>query len=219
MLYMRTVPEDLAARARIRNAAIDLFGREGFGVGLRAIAEEAGVSLGLIRHHFGSKDGLREACDEQILHEIKAAKEEQFLEGDPAANMLGNLATIEQYGPLMRYLIQSFRAGGALARQFFDRMVADAVDYTEKAVAEGVMLPSRDPAARARFISAAVLGGALLTFGLDEDPDPQRSMKRWLDQMSLPALELYTQGLLTDSSLLDTYLAYMKDPPEEADGA
>jgi TetR/AcrR family transcriptional regulator, regulator of cefoperazone and chloramphenicol sensitivity len=215
---MRTASDDLAARARIRHAAIDLFGREGFGVGLRAIAEEAGVSLGLIRHHFGSKAGLREACDEQILEEIRLAKEEQFLDSDPAASMLNNLATIEQYAPMMRYLIQSFREGGSLARQFFERMVADAVDYTEKAVAEGVVVPSTDPAARARFITAAVLGGALLTYALDEDPDPQRSMQRWLDQMTLPALELYTHGLLTDRSMLDTYLKYMKDPPDEAAG-
>jgi AcrR family transcriptional regulator len=211
---VQTEAGDLAAPARIRSAAIDLFGRQGFDVGLRAIADEAGVSLGLIRHHFGSKAGLRDACDEQILAEIKVAKEEQFLDGDPAANMLGNMATIERYGPMMRYLIQSFRSGGSLARKFFERMVADAVDYSEKAVAEGVIVPSRDPEARARFLSAAILGGALLVFALDDDQDPQRSMQRWLDQMSLPALELYTQGLLTDGSMLESYMKYMKDPPE-----
>jgi AcrR family transcriptional regulator len=43
MLHMRTVPGDLATPARIRHAAIALFGREGFGVGLRAIADEAGA--------------------------------------------------------------------------------------------------------------------------------------------------------------------------------
>lgn len=207
------------ARARIRNAAIDLFGREGFGVGLRAIAETAGVSLGLIRHHFGSKAGLREACDTQILEEIRAAKEEQFLEGDPAANMLRNLASLEQYAPMMRYLIQAMREGGPLARQFVERMIADAEEYTEKAVAEGVIHPSRDPGARARFLTLAMLGGAVVTAALDEDPEPQRSMRRWLDQMTLPALELYTQGLLTDSSMLETYMTYMKDPPDGAAGA
>lgn len=211
---MRTVREDLATTARIRLAAIDLFGRDGFVVGLRAIADEAGVSLSLIRHHFGSKAGLRAACDEQILREIREAKEDQFLDQDPSAKMLHNLATIDRYSPMMRYLFQAMREGGPVAREFFDRMVADAENYTEKAVAEGLVVSSQDPAARARFLSAAVLGGALLTHLLGEDSDPQRSMKRWLDQMALPALELYTHGLFNDSTTLDTYLKYMKDPPE-----
>lgn len=209
---MRTTQADLATPARIRLAAIDLFGREGFGVGLRAIAEEAGVSLSLIRHHFGSKAGLREACDVQILREIREAKEDQFLGDDPSAKM-HNLATIDRYSPLMRYLFQAMREGGTVAREFFDRMVTDAEEYTEKAVVAGVIVPSRDPGARARFLSAAVLGGALLTHLLGEDSDPQRSMRRWLDEMTPAALELYTYGLFNDSTMLDTYLKYMKDPP------
>lgn len=208
---MRTTTADLATPARIRAAAIGLFGTSGFDIGLRAIAEEADVSLGLIRHHFGSKEGLRAACDEQVLREIRIAKEEQFLEGDPATNMLHNMATVDQYAPMMRYLVQALRDGGALAQDFFDRMVADAVEYTEKAVAEGVIRPSRDPAARARFLTAAVLGGAVVTHALGADDDPKRSMKQWLDEMTLPALELYTQGLLTDSSRLDAYLDHKKE--------
>ena len=53
---------DLTAAARIRDAAIEQFGEHGFGVGLRTIAEAAGVSAALVIHHFGSKDGLRKAC-------------------------------------------------------------------------------------------------------------------------------------------------------------
>jgi AcrR family transcriptional regulator len=52
---------DLTAAARIRDAAIEQFGQHGFGVGLRTIAEAAGVSAALVIHHFGSKDGLRKA--------------------------------------------------------------------------------------------------------------------------------------------------------------
>lgn len=40
ILNMRSA--DLTAHARIREAAIEQFGRHGFGVGLRAIAEAAG---------------------------------------------------------------------------------------------------------------------------------------------------------------------------------
>ena len=56
-----TPESDLTAVARIRNAALLRFARDGFGVGLRTIAADAGVTAGLIAHHFGSKDGLRRA--------------------------------------------------------------------------------------------------------------------------------------------------------------
>jgi AcrR family transcriptional regulator len=56
--------EDLTARARIRHAAIRLFADRGIdGTTVRDIAREAGVSPGLLRHHFGSKEALRQVCD------------------------------------------------------------------------------------------------------------------------------------------------------------
>ena len=39
---------------------------------MRAIAEAAGVSPALIIHHFGSKEGLRKACDDYIAAEIRS---------------------------------------------------------------------------------------------------------------------------------------------------
>ncbi len=60
-------------RRQLLKAGMKLFSERGFAaVGLREIAAEAGVSLGLIRTHFGSKDGLREAIDAYVLEEIRA---------------------------------------------------------------------------------------------------------------------------------------------------
>ena len=60
-----TDPDDLTARARIRNAALRLFAQCGVErTSIRAIAREAGVSSGLVQHHFGTKGALRAACDE-----------------------------------------------------------------------------------------------------------------------------------------------------------
>ena len=50
--------DDRTAIARIRDAAIEQFGQHGFGVGLRTIADAAGVSAALVIHHFGSKEAL-----------------------------------------------------------------------------------------------------------------------------------------------------------------
>ena len=65
---------DLTSRARIRNAGLHQFATTGFaGTPLRAIASEAGVAIGLISHHFGSKDGLREAVESWIVDQCAAA--------------------------------------------------------------------------------------------------------------------------------------------------
>ncbi|NMD55883.1 MULTISPECIES: TetR/AcrR family transcriptional regulator [Tsukamurella] len=60
--------DDLTAKARIRNAALELFAARGASaVSLRAVAAHAGVTVGLVQHHFTTKDGLRRAVEEQIV--------------------------------------------------------------------------------------------------------------------------------------------------------
>lgn len=57
--------DDLTAKARIRNAALALFAAHG-DVPLRTVATEAGVTLGLVQHHFKTKAGLRDAIDQSV---------------------------------------------------------------------------------------------------------------------------------------------------------
>ena len=82
---MRSASDDRTAIARIRDAAIEQWGEQGFNVGLRSIAEAAGVSAALVIHHFGSKEGLRKTCDDYIAEEIREAKSESVRTTDPAA--------------------------------------------------------------------------------------------------------------------------------------
>jgi AcrR family transcriptional regulator len=68
---------DLTGRARIRHAALHLFGAEGYAqTSLRSIAHTAGVSLALIAHHFGSKHQLRDAVDVWVLATFERAARE-----------------------------------------------------------------------------------------------------------------------------------------------
>ncbi|KRF19421.1 TetR family transcriptional regulator [Nocardioides sp. Soil797] len=65
---MSTGTEDFTAKARIRNAALDLFADFGeTGTSMRAIAAAAGVTVGLVVHHYQTKDGLRDAVEERIV--------------------------------------------------------------------------------------------------------------------------------------------------------
>ncbi|MGW6906976.1 helix-turn-helix domain-containing protein [Streptomyces sp. NPDC054940] len=67
------MPDDRTRRAVIRDEALRLFADRGpESVTGRQIAEAAGVSSGLVVHHFGSKGGLRREVDEYVLAVFEA---------------------------------------------------------------------------------------------------------------------------------------------------
>ncbi|MGW2664277.1 TetR family transcriptional regulator [Nocardia tengchongensis] len=203
--------DDLTTRARIRDAAITVFGEQGFGVGVRAIATAAGVSPGLVIHHFGSKDGLREACDEHVRDTVRAAKME-YIENPSPGGLMRQLAEIEEFAPGMAYLMRSFQAGGSLMKTFFEHMVEDTEQYLRAGIAGGSIKPLRDVAATARYVATNNGGGMMMFLQLyaTEHPGPvdfRKALREYADRMMLPALELYTNGLLADSTALDTLTA------------
>jgi AcrR family transcriptional regulator len=66
--------DDLTAKARIRNAALELHGRKGeAGTTVREVAQAAGVTHGLVVHHFGTKDGLRRAVQRHVVNQVRDA--------------------------------------------------------------------------------------------------------------------------------------------------
>jgi TetR/AcrR family transcriptional regulator, regulator of cefoperazone and chloramphenicol sensitivity len=198
---------DLTAAARIRDAAIEQFGERGFDVGLRAIADAAGVSAALVIHHFGSKEGLRKACDDYIAEEIRSGKSEAMQTTDPAT-WFAQMAKIESYAPLMAYLVRSMQTGGELAKALWQKMIDDAEAYLDDGVRTGLLKPSRDPHARAKYLSMTGGGGFLLYLQMHEDPTDLRAVLRdYARDMTLPALEMYTEGLMADRTMYDAFLA------------
>ncbi len=123
---------DLTARARIRDAALRLFAERGLdGTTIRDIAKEAGVSSGLIRHHFGSKDDLRSACDSYALDRMMRIKEQAVLEGQ-----LGNPGFMSAAHPTvlltLRYLARSLVDGSPAAEAMYDEMVELGEDWLDR---------------------------------------------------------------------------------------
>ena len=198
---------DLTAAARIRDAAIEQFGQHGFGVGLRAIADAAGVSASLVIHHFGSKEGLRKACDDFVVEEIRSSKSETIQSTDPAT-WFAALAEIESFAPLVSYLVRSMQSGGELAKMLWQSMIDNAYEYMEEGVRAGTVRPSRDPYARARFLSLAGGGALLLYLQMHETPTDLKAVLRdYSRDMVLPSLEVYTEGVMADRTMFDAFLA------------
>ncbi|OBH79977.1 TetR/AcrR family transcriptional regulator [Mycobacterium scrofulaceum] len=198
---------DLTATARIRDAAIEQFGQHGFGVGLRAIAEAAGVSAALVIHHFGSKEGLRKACDDYVAEEIRSSKSEAMRSNDPAT-WFAQLAEIEEFAPLTAYLLRSMQTGGDLAKMLWQKMIDNAEEYMEEGVRAGTIKPSRDPKARAKYLGITGGGGLLLYMQMHDTPTDLRAVLRdYARDMILPALEIYSEGLMVDRTMYDAFLA------------
>ena len=198
---------DLTAAARIRDAAIEQFGQHGFGVGLRAIADAAGVSAALVIHHFGSKDGLRKACDDYIAEEIRDTKSETIKSNDPAT-WFARLAEIEEFAPMTAYLVRAMQSGGDLANMLWRSMIDNVEQYMEEGVRAGTIKPSRDPKARAKYIGITGGGALLLYIQMHDTPTDLRAVLRdYARDMILPALEVYTEGLMVDRTMYDAFLA------------
>jgi AcrR family transcriptional regulator len=188
--------EDLTARARIRDAAIRLFTERGMEkTSILDIAKEAGVSGGLIRHHFGSKDGLREACDTYVFGELMAFKEEALAKGQADPAFVPTFDTRQLL--FRRYMGRAMVDGSeAAAAQF-----VEIVDGTERYFREqGLDMP--DPRGVAAAL-AAMTGGLMIlqdhvARALGEEPGTNEAMLR----MSLAAGHLFLNPL-GDSEVLE----------------
>jgi len=208
LLYVRIAVDDLTARARIRDAAIDAFAATGFDATVRQIASRAGVSAGLITHHFGSKDALRAECDAVVLARILALKVETIRMSPSEA--IGRIAGLDEFGSTFGYTLRSVREGGEVGRAFLQGMIDDARKYVGASVAAGMVKPSADEEARLELLVTQSIGGMLLQLTLNGETDFSDGaalIKRVSDRSALVQLELYTQGLVSDSGLLDEYVA------------
>ncbi|WP_454085313.1 TetR family transcriptional regulator [Georgenia sp. Marseille-Q6866] len=201
---------ELTARARILHAAVRRFAADGVGAPLRTVAADAGVSAALIIHHFGSRDGLREACDAHVLTVARENKTPVLGGGGGAGAMLTQLAQIEGYAPVVGYVLRRLQAGGPLATQLVDGFVSDAVEYLRQGEVAGIVRPSRYPEARARVLTEQALGALLLQLPAQQEHLDLDELPGWLraysERIVGPLLEVYTEPLLTDRSLLDSYV-------------
>lgn len=194
---------DLTAPARIRAAAISLFGRHGYAdTSVRAIASEAGVSPGLVIHHFGSKEQLKQACDEYVSREL-IDTEVAAANQDLIFTMQRWLAEPDEYGAEFDYLTRMLTDGSATGASLFDVLVERTEQMLLTGAEAGQMHTFSDT--RVMAVLIAVMGLAPLILGehvgrnLGEPALNSAALKR----LALPALELYTHGLYTSPDLLE----------------
>ena len=196
---------DTTSRAQIRDCALQLFGEYGpDAVTVRDIAACAKVSPGLVLHHFGSKQGLREAVDARVLaifdgmFEGAVEDPDAFATGEPQmvrgfAEMLA--ANLPAGSPVPAYLRRLLLSGDPMARELFGRWFQLSLGVMDVMDANGNMHPVADRQAMAAFLLVNDLAMILLHDYVGEaigsDPLTPQGMERW----AATAFDVYLNGI------------------------
>ncbi len=195
--------EDMTARARIRDAAVSLFAERGIkGTSVREIAAEAGVSLGLVRHHFGSKEDLRAACDAYVLDRLMRLKEEILLDGrQPGAGPMPGAHPVVLF--LLRYFARSVADGSPAA----DAMFAELVGSSQRWVQEHHGGRVADPGAYASLLVATEVGLLVMRAQVSRQLGADILGPDGHLRLSRAKLEFYSKPLLDEGSAELAYKA------------
>lgn|GEM_PF-130598 len=197
------IVDDRTAKARIRDAAIHCFAENGISkTTVRKVAARAGVSPGLVIHHFGSMENLRAACDESVVRAIREVKENAMSAG-PGLDVFGLLHDAS-IGSAARYLARVLSSGSPTVDGLVDDLVADAEAYFDRGVETGMLRPSDDPRGRAVVLVLWSLGGLVLhdqfdrLIGVDlTDPDVGTSPN--IAAYMGPVYEILGTGIFTEA--------------------
>lgn len=205
---------DITARARIRNAAIEVIGTHGFErASMRMIAQRAGVSPALVVHHFGDKLGLRAACTAHVTALFTDDRQ-----GDASVTIdtiQAALANLDACGPALGYLSQLLADDSDAADELFDGILRGTQQSVVDQQEAGVIHRQSDPASTALLLTLFGLAPIVMrrqfarALGVDElTPEA-------IARITLPMLELFTHGFYADDSILRATRAAMGVPEEE----
>lgn len=140
----RVRTEDLTGKARIRNAAMDLYSQYGEDrTSMRAIAAEAGVNVGLLVHHFKNKDGIREAVEELVVAYFREAIRAVPSEGSPREVTGARDAAVERmlesHPAVVNYLRRALLDPAEPRGHLLERLTELTKDEAAKARESGTM--------------------------------------------------------------------------------
>ncbi len=183
---------DLTAPARIREAALARFGTDGFtATSVRTIAADAQVSPALILHHFGSKDGLREACDAHVNEFFQSRA------GRTAPSRASEFTVSDEALTMLRYLMRQASDDSPRANE----LISDIIEVTKQSLATqtggGHIRESADPNMRAALLVMLRLGPLLFSGAMQQATGADVLTAAGLQRMYLTIMEILQSGIYT----------------------
>jgi len=188
---MRVSDQDLTAVARIRNAALEGFARDGVAAtSIRDVAKAANVSAGLVQHHFKTKADLERAVNEYVV-QIATEAYEGFEEGtatsttDELLRAMGDRITafVHEHRSALLYVIRSAAQGEEAGLNIFDTFLALIDAQVQRLAEEGTLREDIDRLWVGLHVVIFNLGTVLLEPAIDRHlPGSFRDasqLKRW----------------------------------------
>ncbi len=118
-------------RARLIEAALDVFGRQGFeGATTRQIAKAAGVNLAAIVYHFGSKEALYAAVAEHVVGQVSGRIAQPFAAVMQRVDTLGPAEARGALRLLIANFVEAFLGSGDEAARWARFVVREQLDPT-----------------------------------------------------------------------------------------
>jgi AcrR family transcriptional regulator len=199
---------DLTARARLRDAALELFAERGIERStVRAIAQAAGVSPGLILHHFGGKDGLRAAVDDAMVERFSAGLARVSTDLPPddlAAGVNAAIAEVVGSTPhLAAYLRRSFVEDTPAGRQLFARFLIMARTELDNLQRAGLLHPDVDMRWAPYQLIFLIAGPLLFEPAIEDDLGVAVFAPHVIRRRSAANLALLTHGLFLERPASD----------------
>jgi AcrR family transcriptional regulator len=158
---------DLTAEARIRRSALRLFAEQGYSATTtRSIAAGAGVSPGLVLHHFGTKDNLRDHVDRDAMatvNEIFASFTPEDALVDFTAFITGYARLFAEHPDITAYMRRSLLEPSAATSGLLSRILGYIEGLMVTWIERGAIEPPSD--IRATAALQASLGLTSILFG------------------------------------------------------
>ena len=178
----RASADDLTAKARIRNVAMDLYDAQGEErTSMRTVAAAAGVNVGLLVHHFKNKDGLRDAVEDLVVDYFAHAIAQAPAEGTPAQVAAGRDAAVGQMlkdnPAVVNYLRRTLLDPGAPKSRMLERLTELSQSEITKLRSAGLASTSRRDASQVIQLMVRQFGHLFLQPMIDSmweqlaDPD------------------------------------------------
>lgn len=167
MANPRASDEDLTAKARIRNTALDLYAQYGEErISLRAVASEAGVTLGLVQHHFKTRTGLREAVDQLVVDYFVEALRSVDAEKDPrklvAARDAAVTSMLKANPPIVNYVRRAVLEPSDEQMHLLDALIGLTRDEVAMLRDEGMAPTDRTASTQVVSVLVRQMGALLL---------------------------------------------------------
>ncbi|HEY1687790.1 MAG TPA: TetR/AcrR family transcriptional regulator [Solirubrobacteraceae bacterium] len=202
---MRVLPSDLTPYARARNAALEGFARDGVAsTSIRDVAKAAGVSPGLVQHHFPTKAALIQAVNDYVIEIATDAFSKPPASSSPTnvQQELGDRVTafMREHPTALLYVARSTADGDEAVLGIFDAFLRIAQAQWQTLADHDLLRVDADLTWAALHVVVLNLGTILLTEAINRHLPASFFSDEQLERWNAASNALFREGMYRSPS-------------------